>query len=609
VAEANDAPELRPCATLAVGVTGHRDIGVTGATADSISPAFDRIFRSLAGAFETAAAANTSFFSGATPKMRVVCMAADGADLLGAVAAQKCGAEVAVILPFPADEYRKDFGPAAVELFDRISTAAVTRFVLPGSREEDARAYERANQVILANIDILIAAWDGKRASGRAGTGDVVPDALSRSIPTIVIDPKAPDQPSIIIPRPASVLGEALVKQTGWQTLNEDLLPLVAEQIAPPAGETKRRGLIDFYAETPRSAIWRIEYPSLLALFGATRTHGATSPAADPQPVPNLDSLGRMTGRIDQFAAYYGQLFRSSAVSRFLLIVIVAVLSGLIGLLFPGLFGVSLVLQLAVNILVLLDSTIGGRRRWQERWLDYRLLAERLRSLRFLHRLGLGPDIGAGAFPPQRSSWTDWYARRTARALDAPAGMVSAPELSSLAKQLVGQEIHEQVTYHRGAVRQLGTLERRLAFAASLALYTTILVGGALGVAAYFLGGLEAVWWKPAANVLLAALPAAMTAFNGIRADSDLVRLVERSAMTASSLARIGRTVSQLPLTYDGLAAAAARVATIMANERSEWRFVLESRRTRSKRRKAMRRHWRSRFRLMREPNQPAQRR
>jgi hypothetical protein len=79
--------------------------------------------------------------------------------------------------------------------------------------------------------------------------------------------------------------------------------------------------------------------------------------------------------------------------------------------------------------------------------------------------------------------------------------------------------------------------------------------------------------------------------------------------MTASSLARIGRTVSQLPLTYDGLAAAAARVATIMANERSEWRFVLESRRTRSKRRKAMRRHWRSRFRLRREPNQPAQRR
>jgi hypothetical protein len=395
-----------------------------------------------------------------------------------------------------------------------------------------------------------------------------------------------------------------------WRALDDDLTPLVVDQIAPPSGQTRRRGLIDLYSETPRSANWRVEYPSLLRMFGVVkkRYDAKESSSASPSPqhhgiapktqapdgplAPDLDDLIGSTHRIDKFAEYYGQLFRSSAVSRFLLIVVVALLSGLIGLLFPSLFGVSLVLQLAVSILVLIDSKIGGRHRWQERWLDYRLLAERLRSLRFLHPLGLGPDVTASTFPPNRSSWTDWYARRMARTLGGPAGAMSSQQLSAMAEQLVAVEIREQVTYHRGAFRQLGKLERRLAFAASVALYTTILVGGALGIAAYLLGGMEAVWWKPAASVLLAALPAAMSAFNGIRADGDLVRLVERSAITASALARLSRSVSQLPLTYDRIAAAATRVATIMANERSEWRFVLESRRSRTKRRKALRRHW-----------------
>jgi hypothetical protein len=42
------------------------------------------------------------------------------------------------------------------------------------------------------------------------------------------------------------------------------------------------------------------------------------------------------------------------------------------------------------------------------------------------------------------------------------------------------------------------------------------------------------------------------------------------------------------PLTYDRVAVAANRTAEIMANELSEWRFVLESRRTRTKRRQGL---------------------
>jgi predicted acylesterase/phospholipase RssA len=83
------------------------------------------------------------------------------------------------VLPFPLDEYQRDFSsPAAVTALRSLFESANAHLILPGERTEGARSYERANEVILANIDLLVAIWDGKRASGRAGTGDVVQSAI-----------------------------------------------------------------------------------------------------------------------------------------------------------------------------------------------------------------------------------------------------------------------------------------------------------------------------------------------------------------------------------------------------------------------------------------------
>ena len=562
-------------------------------------------------AFAHAAAANVAFFSGERPVLRAICMAADGADLLGARAARNSGADLAVVLPFSVDEYKKDFTSAvALRLFDDVLQSAATRFELSGSHGEDARAYERANEVIVANVDLLVAVWDGKKAAGRAGTGEVVPGAVARSIPVIVIDPQNPSAPRLLLPREHGEIDLAVDGELKWSPLPADLTPFVMERISPPSALARRRGLIDLLAEAPRSANWRVEHPALLKAFGVARQPDrlrALQPLGDAaaweaavrnvRPLDaalaaRLEELAGVTRRIDGFAAYYGQLFRSSAVSRFFLIIAVAFLSGLVGILFPSLFGTSLVLQVAVSILILVDGKVSGRRRWQERWLDYRLLTERLRGLRFLHPLGAGS--GETIVPGRRSrdAWTDWYVRRTVRALGAPAGVLGEPALSAMSEQLVAVEIGEQIGYHRRAFRQLGKLERRLALAANAALGAAVAVGGALAATAYLGGGLDAVSWKPMANILLAALPAAMTAFNGIRADSDLVRLVERSAITAAALARLGRAIRRSAMTYDRLTGAAIHTVSIMASERAEWRFVLESRRTRTSRRRAIRRSW-----------------
>ena len=603
--------QLRPRAVLAVGITGHRSIGVKGPTPDALLITLEMVFGRLSSALTRAAVTDAALFSGQTPMLRAIGMAADGADLLGARAAHACGAEIGVVLPFEVDEYRKDFATAeSAALLDEILSIAVTRFELPGSRQEGARAYERANEVILGNVDVLIAIWDGRRANDRAGTGDVVVDAVSRSIPLIAINPDTPDVAKLLVRPFDDELGFTIGGDLNWRALDDDLAPLVAGLLSPPLSAARRRGLVDLLAEPPRAVNWRIEYPMLLRMFGVSKVRShqrlAVAPAAeqmrlsaelpqssarapDDDAAQNLVALGEITRYIDRLAAHYGQLFRSSAVNRFLVIVFVAFLSGMISILFPPFFGISLVLQAAVTLLVMINSTIGGKRRWHERWLDYRSVAERLRSLRFLYPLGIGPDISTQPFRSKRQTWTDWYVRRLARSLGGPTGRMCDPDIAAAARELVMTTIADQVAYHRRAFRQLGMLERRLAFAAQGALVITMAVAVALGISTRLVGSVDAVWWKPVAHVLLGALPAAMTAFNGIRADADLVRLVERSALTAAALARLRRAMASAPLTHDRLASAAIRVTSIMANELSEWRFVLESRRSRSRRRRAFR--------------------
>jgi len=297
------------------------------------------------------------------------------------------------------------------------------------------------------------------------------------------------------------------------------------------------------------------------------------------------ERLRQCMQRIDRLANHYGRLTRSSTTSGFLVIIVFAFLSGSIGLVFPTLSGVSIIIQMVVNGLIFLDVAIRRRRRWVERWLDYRSVAERLRSLQFLHPLGLGDLRLKASHYSKRQSWADWYVRRSQRALGAPSGHIRESDIASIAKRLVNVEIKGQIDYHRYAFRQLGVLERRLSFAAHVALAAAIITSTVLMITAYFVGGAQNVHWRPIALVALAVFPAATAAFNGIRADADFVHLVERSAITVVALSRLRRIIKSSSLNYDRVAVAAAKVGSLMADELSEWRFMLENRRLRQARR------------------------
>ncbi len=523
-------------------------------------------------------------------------MAAAGAELSGTNAAMTAGADVAFIMPFAWDEYCADFQPASLSKIGQLLASASSSFELPGRRDEGPRAYERANDIILENIDLLIAVWDGERARGRAGTGDMVQRAATGGLPIIVIDPKDPAVPTILEAPDDQNLASSEVTELNRKAVLDDLTALVEQIMCPPPDRQGRQALRDLLTEEPHKASRRFEYRILMGWLARDSNKKKSPSAGDAMSQTLANARGahsiannaaeftlvnRRQRFIDDLAVVYGDLFRSSSVSSYLLIVAGALASGIVWLVFPWLATPAIAVQAIVNVLVLLDTAIGTKRRWQERWLEYRVVAQRLHWIRLLHPLGLSvakPLPGTGK--ADKDSWVNWYVTRFARSLDLPTGAADATYLASATSQLQ-KYLRQQSSYHHLALRRLGLLEARLALIAHAALITSIFVAAALGIEVVRAGGSESEGWKPVAILLLTILPATTTAMNGLRAEMDFDRLIERSAQTAVLLARINRALSAAPVTYDRLAVAAARSGAIMDNEMSEWRFVLESRRVR----------------------------
>lgn len=603
--------ELLPPPTLSVGLTGHRNVATDGEAAEAIERGIGAVLETLQHALTPAVAQEAAFFSAAAPIMRLITMGAEGTDLLGMRAAAKYEIKISTVIPFASDEYRSDFSASAAAMLAEISSQTDSVLELPGRRDEGPRAYERANDLILSNIDLLLAVWSGGRARGRAGTGDVVQAAVVKGIPVIVIDPQSPRMPSILVAAPTDDFEPPVASDLARRPLPADLIDFVRGIVSPPPRLVLRQGLIDLLAETPRSARWRFEYPLLLKAAGGKRIAGrkpvprsaktnfgksdaakterplnedtAVAPAAYDKQLSVLD---RKRDAIDGLAVQYGQLFRSSSVSQYVIVILGAWTSGVVGLLVPSLAGASIAVQLLVNALVVADASFRGRHRWQERWLDYRVVAERLRWLGFRYMIGLGAGRPTQFAMRRRKSWIDWYLQRTAHGLGPPHGKIDAASIAAAAAHLSDVEIPEQIYYHRGTFRQLGLLERRLSFAAHIALWASFGVGVLLIIAAIRAGSLQAVGVKPLALVLLAVLPGTMASLNGLRVDADLVRLVERSAQTIALLFRVRRVILAAPRDYDHVASNMQQLAAIMRTELEEWRFVIESRRSRAGRRR-----------------------
>jgi hypothetical protein len=494
-------------------------------------------------------------------------------------------------------------------------------FELDGCRERSGDSYLAAGRVLLNQTDLLIAIWDGKDAQGTGGTGQIVREALQRGIPTLWVNWEAPASWHLM--RPAWRLIQQPIDLQGDLRL---LAEQVTELLLPPYADNDNKEPSDgdsgeaYFGDRRRS--W--------TLLGGWWNFFRDLVRGKPKPlavrVPEFASATKATwdedwyGRPDgekrqhalpasiitwveehfiphyawanQLSVYYANHYRSSFVWIYLLGAM-AVLLALIGKtanVSPEVEPIFISAEGVVISFIIGLTWYGRRRRWHERWIDYRTLAERLRLVRFNCLLGglwqhASVPSHLATYGNPAATWMQWHARAVERAAGLPNVAVRAEYLSACRELLLEALISGQENYHEGNARRLGSIDHRvhrwgeLLFLATLgACVFHLLVALREG----WFGGTVDRWdrWLMFVAAFLPALGAAMAA---IRSQGEFHRVVQRSRAMGDELGQLRQAVANVPtrpaeLNSQLLQQAVEQTTRLMYNEVLDWRIVFQDR-------------------------------
>lgn len=580
---------------LAIGVTGHRIDAITAEAVPHVERRVAEAFDLLACQARALAAREADMFAESPPTITLVSPLADGADQIAAEVALGRDFRLQAILPFERKVYLADFDAASKARFRRIVQHADCLLELPGERFQEDEAYVLAGRATVAHCDVLVAVWDGLSARGRGGTADIVQLALARGTPIVHI-PLDPAEPTTILwaAFDPNVISDRSTPATRRPFEPDQVGRMLAALLAPPESKQERHFLAQFLSERERGVRPRIEYPLLLTLAGirrfsrndwqarpdvlATRDEWMEYRAAcaDCHGVSaDLDKLEAAYGWSDRLATHFAQSYRSGHVFNFLLAA-TGVLLALTGLVLPQAAIALAAAEFVVVLAILVNTWVGVRWHWHQRWLDYRQLAERLRPMRSLKLLGIAsPDAPGSAAEPVARRWIDWYAGGVWRTMGCPSGKIDGPRAAALSQSIAEHEIASQIAYNRSSGEQVERLDHRLdvlgtaIFAAALA--ATIVSIVALVVAPEW-AERQSTWFV----ILSAGLPAVGTAIFGIRVQGDFGGTALRAQSTADLLERIARELEAADSDLSRSADLVEQAARVMLKDLGEWRLVNE---------------------------------
>src|SRR5262245_28469721 len=194
----------KPRLTLRVGITGHRPNKLFGPAVARVAHQLPQVFAAIERTATNILPASQSFYANEPAVMRLISGFAEGADQM-AVSVCPAGWHIEAILPFPRDEYLKDFAASAAadkrdvrdEFHNSLAKAAVvTELPYPHSGNRD-QGYADSGGYMLRQIDVLIAVWDGKPPK-TGGTGAIAREAFTGGIPVVWLSTEQDAPPRLI---------------------------------------------------------------------------------------------------------------------------------------------------------------------------------------------------------------------------------------------------------------------------------------------------------------------------------------------------------------------------------------------------------------------------
>lgn len=569
--------------------------------------------------------------------LRIISALASGADQWVAEEALNLGFEPQSVLPFERDEYLKDFTVQAdaksyLELLGRATAVLELDGKVgideAGKRKPDSRSYEAVGRGILNQTDLLIAVWDGKEPHGKGGTGQIVREALQNGIPVVWIPWSSPEKwqmkfsPIEENEIPADQLGDTLRLS---ETVRLLLLPPPEETAGSKTDKNLRFVYFSEKQKTgnPHLGIWMLfrsvicgeifTKKDLKRIFKAFQVKDFESEEQrkadefwtkkneeeDREHPINPDLQTWITERYTKHYAwanglsmFYGDMHRSAflinylfgALAVFLALVCIAL----------GISGkdqaVWIVAELLVIVGILALTFQGKKRKWHQRWIDYRTLAEHLRLSRCLILLGGGSQQKAyeghkSSYGNPANTWMYWHYRAIERAAGLPTLKFDADFLISCKEIWKDGLIQSQIDYHQTSFERFEKMDERLHQTGSF-LFVATLIACILHLAHLWLENDPRFNWIPEnagmwMTLLCAFLPALGAAFAAIRNHGEVQRLAQRSKAMEETLAQLQKNMDEVEdaaLNSVKLRKHAKRVNDLMTNEMLDWRVVFQDR-------------------------------
>jgi hypothetical protein len=399
--------QARGTLPLVVGVTGHRDIRL--ADVARLEAEVEDIFRSLARDYP------------ATPLI-VLSALADGADRLVARVGLRAGARLIAPMPVPLEDYLSDFAdPASLSEFRALCGQAAAMFAVPFTDPDHPRSgkltgaardrrYAAAGAYLAVNSDVLIALWNGEPPSRVGGTACIVAYKLNGVPP-----PYGP------APSPLDVAESGPVYHI--------ITPRTRDESAPPHALELRMKYPRYWKTTRDAAAFYARLYHRIDTFNADCVKASLVPGepADTSPA-QLHALA------DSAAIVYQRRALGSLLNIFWIVGISVAAFEVYAHLGGGTW--FLACEVAGFMVATLIFVYARRQRYQEKYQDYRALAEGLRVLINWRLAGITDSV-ADYYLRKQKSELDWIrdAIRSCRVL-ADADAACKPEGRSLPSRM-----------------------------------------------------------------------------------------------------------------------------------------------------------------------------
>ncbi len=633
-----------PRAPLAfrVGVVGHRPdrLPKDSAGLDAISARLAQVLAAVArGVHRFADTPDGAFYAPGPPILRAVSPLAEGADRLFAREALAQGFELCSVMPFAQAHFEADFCPpfAMAEdalsgfhrLLDRAQTEGrLTRFEMDGAASRRSEAYHAAGRVVLNQSDLLVVVWDGGAANGLGGTLDTLRQAVEFDVPALWIDARAPygwqlvqsredlerlDSDDACPPASAARAGPADTLE-----MNTALEALVADELALPLGDQDDRSHLRHYLGETRPAFnlaiaWKMfrnlmdhGFPRMPALRVTDYIQqidydwplrSADAARGDPEAVFSWlnGTLRSHYAWSDKLADRYADAHRSAFVWTSLLAATTVFLA-----LLPMACGwgprrtltwIDASVETFVLLAMVVLPVIGRRRRWHQKWMEYRVLAEMVRELRVLIPLGGGRPLPRtpahlANYGDPTQSWMYWQTRALARAVGVPDTAVDERYVQAQVEHLLAllgmAPGHNapgsgQIGFHYGSSERDEKIHRRL-HKLTLILFGLTIAGVIVHWLTPMFGPQEPIWlgrWLVLTSAVFPAFGAAMAAINN---QAEFARIQRRSRAMADGLQTLTGKISALrgqDATLSTITDLASKITTMMVAENIDWRIVV----------------------------------